>query len=513
MIIIYHNKLKVTEVVSTTATKYSKEIHRNVVTVLLDFASQFEDEILVWCHENQRNHLNVSVIEGLFHHQKFLFSFHPSADNYFGRELGYIEDSPFIKINKEVRYASWQTSSQVGAIHTSALKACKPDLKVENNLDYFLHSMAKRAIVHGLMCYSEPKLLTGRNFDTLIPKANLSELFKFTKQHYRTRWIFLLCFNLLLFEKRFPLLPLLFSLFYKKRSFNPERLNQVPLASTQSIIEKGTIDVLIPTIGRKQYLLEVLNHLASQTHLPTNVIIIEQNPLEGSSSELDFIQKNTWPFTIKHHFTHQPGACNARNIGLAMLESEFCFLADDDIVFENDLLEKAMDSFRLTGNEVFLMACHLNTQTIEPQMPKQFTVFGAGHAFVKTSCIKGLKFNMGYEFGFGEDNDFGMQLRQKGFDILYISTSTILHLKAPMGGFRTKPVLRWHEEVIPPKPSPTVMLFRLLYDTKEQWLSYKTTLFFKNLNKSFFLNPFGYIKLFRKKWEVSVFWATKLKNG
>jgi hypothetical protein len=72
--------------------------------------------------------------------------------------------------------------------------------------------------------------------------------------------------------------------------------------------------------------------------------------------------------------------------------------------------------------------------------------------------------------------------------------------------------LRWQEEVIPPKPSPTVMLFRLLYDTKEQWLSYKTTLFFKNLNKSFFLNPFGYIQLFRKKWDVSVFWATKLKN-
>ena len=142
MIIIYHNKSKVTEVVSTTATDYSKEIHRNVVAVLLDFASQFEDEILVWCHENHRNHLNVSVVEGLFHHQKLLFSFHPSADNYFGRELGYIEDSPFIKINKEVRYATWQTSSQVGAIHTSALKACKPDLKAENNFDYFLQSFA-----------------------------------------------------------------------------------------------------------------------------------------------------------------------------------------------------------------------------------------------------------------------------------------------------------------------------------------------------------------------------------
>ena len=512
MIIIYHNKSKVTEVVSDTASDFSKEIHRNVVAVLLDFADQLEHEILVWCHESQRNHLNVAVVESLFHHQKLLFSFNPSDNNYFGRELGYIEDSPFIKINKEVRYATWQTSSQVGAIQASVLKACKLDLKVENNFDYFLHSFAKRAIVHGLLCYSEPKLLKGKSIEESVPKESLSQLFKFTKQHYRTRWIFLLFFNLLLFEKRFPLMPLVTSLFNKKRSFNPERLNQISLISTKSIIEKGTIDVLIPTIGRKQYLLDVLNHLASQTHLPTNVIIIEQNPLEESVSELDFIQNNTWPFAIKHHFTHQSGACNARNIGLDLIESEFCFLADDDIVFENNLLEKAMESFRSTGNEVFLVACHLKTQIIERQTPKQFTVFGAGHAFVKSSCLKGLRFNMGYEFGFGEDNDFGMQLRQRGFDILYISTSNILHLKAPMGGFRTKPTLRWQEEVIPPKPSPTVMLFRLLYDTNEQLLSYKTTLFFKNLNKSFFLNPFGYIKLFRNKWNVSVFWATKLKK-
>jgi hypothetical protein len=186
-------------------------------------------------------------------------------------------------------------------------------------------------------------------------------------------------------------------------------------------------------------------------------------------------------------------------------------LADDDIVFENDLLEKAMQSFQSTANEVFLVACHLENQKIKPEMPKQFTVFGAGHAFVKSSCMKDVRFKMGYEFGFGEDNDFGMQLRQKGFDILYISTSRILHLKAPIGGFRSKPILRWQQETIQPKPSPTVMLFRLLYDTDEQLLGYKTTLFFKTFNKSFFVNPFGYIKTFRQKWYKSVFWAEKLK--
>ncbi len=512
MIIIYHNKSIVTNVVSTEASDFSTLKNRNVVTVMLDLADKFEQEILVWCHESLKDNLNVNSIENLFHHQKLFFSFNPSSTNYFGRELGYIEDSPFIKINKEVRYATWQTSSHVGAIHASALKACKPDLTVENDFDYFLHSLAKRAIVHGLLCYFEPKLLQGKTSEIPLNTASLSTLFKFAKQHYRTRWIFLLFFNLMLFEKRFPLWPLLFSLFYKKRTFDPIRLNQIPLASTKTIVEKGTIDVLIPTIGRKQYLLDVLNNLAAQTHLPTNVIIIEQNPLEASVSELDFIQNNTWPLVIKHRFTHQAGACNARNLGLELIESEFCFMADDDIVFGNDLLEKTLDTFRSTGNEVFLVACHLKTQTIERQAPKQFTVFGAGHAFVKSACIQGLQFNMGYEFGFGEDNDFGMQLRQRGFDILYISTTNILHLKAPMGGFRTQPILRWQHEVIQPKPSPTVMLFRLLYDTPEQLLSYKTTIFLKNLNKSFLKNPFGYIKLFRKKWDTSVFWATKLKH-
>ena len=56
------------------------------------------------------------------------------------------------------------------------------------------------------------------------------------------------------------------------------------------------------------------------------------------------------------------------------------------------------------------------------------------------------------------------------------------------------------------------MLFRLLHDSEEQLMSYKTTIFFKNLNKDFLKNPFAYIKLFQKKWQVSVFWAQKLKE-
>lgn len=512
MIIFYHNKLKITQIVSTETGIISFDINRNLILLLLDFADKYNDEILVWCHESEKNNLNIDGIGNLFHHNKFIFSYTSSSPAYFDRRLGYIEDSPFVKINKEVRYATWQMTSQVGAVHASVLSACKKDLSADVNFNYFLNSFAKRALPHGLFCYSEPALVLKNKTSTATNQSNIVELFKFTKQHYKTRWIFLLFFNLFLYEKQFPLIPFLMSLFYKRRKLNPELLNQIPLASNKKIIEQGTIDVLIPTIGRKDYLFNVLNKLAIQTRLPTNVIVIEQNPDINSFTELDFIQNKQWPFVIKHHFTHQTGACNARNVGLSMIESEFCFLADDDLVFENHLLENAMQTFQTTGNEVFLIACHLQSQTVKPQFPFQFSVFGAGHAFVKSSCVKNLKFNMGFEFGFGEDADFGMQLRNNGYDILYISTTTILHLKAPMGGFRTRPVLKWQNDEIQPKPSPTIMLYRLLYDSKEQIQNYKSMLFLKNLNINFFLNPFKYISTFKKKWNKSVYWATELNK-
>ena len=105
-----------------------------------------------------------------------------------------------------------------------------------------------------------------------------------------------------------------------------------------------------------------------------------------------------------------------------------------------------------------------------------------------------------------------MQLRNKGIDVVYLTEPAILHLKAPMGGFRTKPKLYWEEEVIQPKPSPTIMLFQLLHKTKEQQLGYKTILFLKYYKKQSIKNPFTYYKVFKKQWEQSVFWATKLKN-
>ncbi|HTG65883.1 MAG TPA: hypothetical protein VL859_05870, partial [Flavobacterium sp.] len=142
----------------------------------------------------------------------------------------------------------------------------------------------------------------------------------------------------------------------------------------------------------------------------------------------------------------------------------------------------------------------------------QWTSFGSGCSFVKREVVEKCKFNLGYEFGYGEDTDFGMQLRNQGVDVLYLPEPQIVHLKAPIGGFRTKPNLQWENENVQPKPSPTIMLYKQLHLTKQQIKGYKTILFFKYYSNQSIKNPIRYLKSFQKQWKQSMYWANKLRS-
>jgi glycosyltransferase involved in cell wall biosynthesis len=282
--------------------------------------------------------------------------------------------------------------------------------------------------------------------------------------------------------------------------------------SSLKVIDKRTLDVIIPTIGRKEQLYDVLLDLKTQTYLPKNVIIIEQNPAVNSVSELDFLTSESWPFPIKHTFIHQAGACNARNIGLNQITSEWVFLADDDIRIGEDFIQKALEHVARLGVKAVSISCLQKGEKLTFNTVFQWGSFGSGCSFVATEALNNCNFNMGYEFGFGEDSDFGMQLRNQGHDVLYLPEPEILHLKAPIGGFRTKSILEWHKEEVQPKPSPTVMLYQILHNTQEQLFGYKTTLFIKYYKYQKVKNPFSYFKMFQKQWNQSVFWANELKK-
>ena len=81
-----------------------------------------------------------------------------------------------------------------------------------------------------------------------------------------------------------------------------------------------------------------------------------------------------------------------------------------------------------------------------------------------------------------------------------------------MGGFRTKFVQEWHNDLIQPKPSPTIMLLKQTYSSVQEINGFRTTLFFKYYSVSGIKNPIKYFKYFQKQWQQSLFWANYLKN-
>ncbi|MGL2994920.1 glycosyltransferase family 2 protein [Flavobacterium sp. TSSA_36] len=511
MITIYHNTKTVTRILSDKQDIIGFETQKSIAAVLMQMATQFSDEVLVWCQDVYSDVVDWEAFPELLHHRKMMVSFTPSSTVYLGRAIGYVEDSPFITINKEVRYPTWLMSSDIGGMHASILLQFKEKIKMDSDFDYFLHSIAKIGMPLGLCCYSEPRLLKTSAVLT-VPKVSTSGPFRFVKQHYKTRWTVLLLLNIMLYEKRFPLFAFMKALFYSNRTSLGIDLDAIVVQSTRKVVEEASIDVIIPTLGRKKYLYAVLKDLALQTHLPKNVIIVEQNPELGSVSELDYLNDASWPFLIKHTFTHQTGACNARNLALAQVESEWVFLNDDDNRFEADLIEKTFENIKKYGEKCVTNSYLQPNEKLSDTFIIQSSIFGSGNSFVKSELLRQVSFDNALEFGYGEDTDFGLQLRNLGIDVIYFPKPLITHLKAPMGGFRTQPKLQWQDAPIPPKPSPTIMYVKQQHDNQEQILGYKTILFFKYYRLQNIKNPFRYFVTFQKQWEVSLFWAKRLKE-
>ncbi len=511
MIVLYHNTQVVTRIELNQRTTIPFEATASIAAVLLQVAEEFPNEKIVWCHQDLAEAVDWEVFPEVLHHCKIMASYTPSSTFYLGREIGYVEDSPFVNVNKKVRYPTWQMSSSIGGMHTSVVLQFRGKINANTDFDYFLNTIAKIAMPLGLLCYSEPKLLkTIATFDA--PEANTYEQFLFIKQHYKTRWVFLLLLNLLVYEKRLPFFAFFKALFCKRTNTTWISLESISVQSNKIVIEEATMDVIIPTIGRKKYLYDVLKDLATQTHLPKNVIIVEQNPSTASLSELDYLATESWPFIIKHTFTHQAGACNARNVALTQVESEWVFLNDDDNRFEADLIEKTIENIRTYGEKCVTNSYLQPNEKLDNIFINQSSIFGSGNSFIKSNLLHQVAFDKALEFGYGEDTDFGLQLRNIGIDVIYFPKPSITHLKAPMGGFRTKPVLHWQGEPILPKPSPTIMYVKQKHTTQEQILGYKTVLFFKFYRLQKIKNPFRYFSTFQKQWKVSLFWAKQLRD-
>ena len=193
MLVLVHNNKKVVKVFDTISNSGKTVTSGSIINELFTVAVSSPNRLLIWCHEDLLDHIDYNYINKAFYLKNLMMSF--SHQDFLKPQIGYVEDSPFLKVNKQVKYPTWLMSSMVGAIYTSELIKYRALIN-ENNFDLALNSISKLGMPNGLFCYSDPKLVTNVVWNDLkINQSSVFELFKFVKRHYKWVWSFLLFFN------------------------------------------------------------------------------------------------------------------------------------------------------------------------------------------------------------------------------------------------------------------------------------------------------------------------------
>lgn len=478
---------------------------------LSKLGTEFPNQLLVWVRNDWKDWLNIEELPDLVPHSLVMISFRDNGD-FFENRLDYLDFSTSIKVAQGVRYPTWKMSASVGAGFGILFSAIEEETGGERNTDYFLCKISKNLQPIGLLSYREPRLLKKGYPKIEEGSCSVFTQFQFARKEIALQWAFFLFLSILIYEKKFALFPLLFSIFYKSSKFNHVDIRGLR-PNQKGIPDSHLIDVLIPTLGREKYVHQVLKDLSQQSLLPSSVIIIEQESDPGQGSQMPFLKSEEWPFEIKHVVTTQRGPCMARNLGLDLVSSDWVFLADDDIRLEPHILESILIQMNTMSVEAATVSCLLEGQMEPNEHIHQTRIFGAGCSMVKRSVLEKVRFDEAYEFGYAEDSDFGAQIRNLGHDVVYLPSPTILHLKAPMGGFRSKIEFPWSKDFPHLKPSPTVMLFWMRHFTYNQFNGNQLMLFFKLFQKNGLKNPFWFFKNFRVQWNISLDLAKRLDSG
>lgn len=101
------------------------------------------------------------------------------------------------------------------------------------------------------------------------------------------------------------------------------------------------LDLILATINRKQSLLPLMDSLASQTYKNFRILLVDQNPLGYLDDILDYCRSLSF-FPEIVYLRSNPGLSRARNVGLQHLDGDFFGLLDDDVIYCEDTVEKAV---------------------------------------------------------------------------------------------------------------------------------------------------------------------------
>jgi GT2 family glycosyltransferase len=238
-----------------------------------------------------------------------------------------------------------------------------------------------------------------------------------------------------------------------------------------------TISVIIATMDRPKELKAMLQTLVAQSHLPDEIIIIDQSSIFSTKLMVECCTANlakTGCLALNIVYIHAPnadagsasGAGAARNTGIERAIGDVLVFLDDDVLLEREFLEELLAVYsadkslggvsgvvtnysrpaflhRLLRRLFWIGPFHDERQPIywsadqcRDGGPFRVRKFGSGLMSVRWTALQSYRFDQGGGSGFpGEDVDLSWRLSER-FPLAITPRARLVHLRS--GGSRPR---------------------------------------------------------------------------
>jgi glycosyltransferase involved in cell wall biosynthesis len=201
--------------------------------------------------------------------------------------------------------------------------------------------------------------------------------------------------------------------------------------------KRAKISIMIPTIGRIVSLTNCLRSLLYQTHLPDEIIVINNGKKNESVKRLvnNLDPTNT---RIKYAFEPRQGVCYARNTAIERTNNDLVAFIDDDCIAHKRWVEEIILFDRANSN-VIVRGKNLNgdynnlytcldhfTSELHFQLESISLLNTKNCSFRKSILPKGFSFDTNFSF-MCEDIDFGLRANQMGIKIVLNQKMIVKH--------------------------------------------------------------------------------------
>lgn len=331
--------------------------------------------------------------------------------------------------------------------------------------------------------------------------------------------------------------------FYAKSKFRKTRPKSiVKPKDLEPLKTVPTVSYIIPTMFRQNFTLQLLNDLANQSYLVTQVVVVDATPVLDRDENL--YKQQEYPFELIVKWQESKGSCRARNEAIDLCIGDYIVFGDDDIRIPSDFIENHIrflqtnNSGACNGLDIRANNQEQDLQDLENKL-KQIgnerwiagctQMFSNANSCVKREFVTQLMGNdVNFDGGYGEDSDFGISLSKIGVTVLHNPFSVNLHLKPSTGGYRfwgwqakvtgkKRKSQPWEFDIpvklVKPVPSPTIMYGILKHFTPQQVIEYKKKHFFLYLfkgEKKSFLYRLTRIPFKNIQFQKSLFYAKNL---